>query len=529
MKNKSLSLLTLGILLALVLTSFASAAIAFSTVPTLSITSGSHTANITITPTGEEIDSVTITDITQNSKTIDLSISLVSANLYEITYTVPSDFGFYFGKTYSPTITAAGNTSGNVAQTISFEVAAPDKYENFDGNLQVNLDDITVEEGFGEDTDWYLMDKINADVEVRNDGIKEIRDIVVEWGLYDVENGNWIIKDKEKSFDLDDDEEKTFTLTFQLDKDALDEIDAGANNYKFYVWATGEDEDNDWKETSEYDSSEIDLQMENNFVVVNNVEISETVACGSDVQITAKVWNIGDEDQDNVYVIIYNKVLGINKKVEIGDIDSFEDSTLEVSLPIPANADEKSYVLEFSVYDEDDEIYQSENDDESKFSKIITLEDCSTTPKVSVVANLESESVVAGKEVTIKATITNTGTKTSTYILNIAGYADWASSLNVDKTSLTLDAEKSEEVLITLTINKDVSGEKELNIELVEGDDILTQPVKVTVEKSSLFPGITGLFSGTGDNWYLWGIGALNVLLIFIIIIVAMKVAKKKE
>ncbi len=342
----------------------------------------------------------------------------------------------------------------------------------------------------------------------------------------------WIIDGKEDKFDLDeDDDEEVITINFKLDEDAINEMDASSSAYVFYIWATGEYADNNNK-TSTYESKNIDLQIENNFVILDNIEISESASCGSEVQVTADVWNIGEDKQDDVYVIIYNKALGINQKVTIGDIKYFENENLEATVLLPEDADEESYILEFYVYNDNSDIYESNNEDEdeSRYSKEIIVEgSCSTTPKVSVIANLESESAVAGKEIVIKATVTNLGTKTSTYLLN-AGNTEWASLVSIDKNSFTLDAGKSEEVLITLNVNKDASGEKEFSIDLVEGNNVLTQPVKVVIEQPSLFPNITGLISGVaGDNWYLWGIGALNVLLVLIIIIVALKVSKKQE
>lgn len=517
----------LGIFSLLLIAGFGSAAITFSNVPTLSRTGNS--AAITITGI---TSNPTLTPIIQNGKTINFTATHDSiTNITTINYSA-TDFNFYFGKTYPTTLTAI-NGSENATQTISFEVATPNEYSNYNNNLQVNIDDISVEEGFGEDTDWYPMDEIQADIEIRNDnGDNEIRDIVVEWGLYDVENGNWIVKDKENDFDLDDDEEKTLTITFQLDKDAIDELDVDVNNYKFYVWATGEDEENSWKnETSEYDVESIDMRIEGDFVILNNIAISsESVSCGNEIQITADVWNIGEEDQDDVYVIIYNKELGMNQKVTLGDIDSFEDSKLDATLIIPATAEEKSYRLDFSIYNEDDENYETEDDEESESYYVLDIEGtCSTTPKILVSANLESDAV-AGKELIVKAIVENTGSKISTLTLGLSGYTEWASLVSIDKETLILDAGNSEEVLITLKINNDISGDQNFDVVITEGDKVLTQPVAVSVEKPSLFPDITGWVSGiAGDNWYLWGIGALNVLLVFIIIVVAMKVARKKE
>ena len=54
---------------------------------------------------------------------------------------------------------------------------------------------------------------------------------------------------------------------------------------------------------------------------------------------------------------------------------------------------------------------------------------------------------------------------------------------------------------------------------------IVSQPVQVEITKKKWF-GITGnLFSG--DNKYIWGIGLLNLILIVLIIVIAVRIARK--
>jgi len=59
------------------------------------------------------------------------------------------------------------------------------------------------------------------------------------------------------------------------------------------------------------------------------------------VQITADVWNVGDSDQDEVKVVIFNSELGINEVVEIGDINDFDNEVLDAFVEIPSDVEEK--------------------------------------------------------------------------------------------------------------------------------------------------------------------------------------------
>jgi len=526
-----------------VLMSVASAAITFSDIPTLEQDGTSFNIDVTTDQT-ETID-FSATSITDgNGKTITFTSSIGNSfnnETLEITinYIVEVGFEFEFGETYSTTLTADGSVSDNDTITLTFEETPFYNGEN-EGELVISNIDFNTLEGFGDDEDyWYPLDKVEIQFDIDNDGDWDIEDIEIKACLWDEDKEECIFDEDDMNidddkFDLDEGDDKTVTMTLEVDPDELTE---GNNDYTLYIKAVGNIDDNDagiydGDETGDSDSKEIEIRTDDKFVVLGNIEFSETASCGDEIQITADVWNVGDEDQDDVLVIIYNKELGINKKVEIGDIDALEDAKLETIIVLPDNMDEKQYDLILRVYDEDSDIYENDEDDQSEFFAPLTIEEgsCSTVPLVSISASLESNAK-AGEELIIKAIVINTGSKTATYSLNVADYADWASLGSIDKTSLTLDAGESAEVLIKLNVKSDVSGDKSFDVELVEGSKILTQPVSITIEsKSTTLPSLTGLFAGFGgDNWYLYGIGALNVLLVLIIIIVAVKVSKKKE
>ena len=411
------------------------------------------------------------------------------------------------------------------------------------GDLEINIEDKEVVSGFGpEDKEWYLFDEIEIEVEVEVDGSWDIDDIEIAWGLYDKNTGKFIIDDEENDFNLKYGDDKTVIIKFDLDDDLEDFEDA---DLVFYVWANGEIDDSnagdsDGKSTCDWTSEEIEVITNDDFVIINDfkvngvelddLELTNPVLCGEELQFSADVWNIGEDDQDDVYVRIYNQELGISEKIDIGDIDAFEDEELSITITIPQDADEKWYTLVFKVYDEDDDIYETEEDeDESKFNILIKVEGgCSVEPTTVVSAILESGGQ-AGEELVIKTTITNTGSALVTYEINAEEYSDWASSPTIEPSIFILGAGESKEVLIIFNVNQEASGEKSFNILVTPaGGEEIKQPVSVSIESTASdgLAGITGNVISEG-NWYLWAIGALNILLILIIIIVAMRVSKQ--
>lgn len=432
---------------------------------------------------------------------------------------------------------------GTVTQIITIdepeEVTACTLIGNSNNNLRIKKIDITNKgmdtKGnslvkFGDDDAWFPLDDIEVEIRIENKGEEKIEDIEVEWGLWDTSSDEWVIElDDEKDFDLKSDKEETLTISFNLEGSLdvdLDELSDG-DHYRFYVIVNGYDNEVE-DDICASDYEEIGIVIEDDFVVLSDFQFPETVSCDSEVQIIADAWNIGDSDQDDVYVRVFNTELGINQKVDVGDINAFDHEDFNVILNIPEDAKEKIYSINFEVYDEDDDIYENDfDDDKAEFHILLQVSgNCGIKTDALVSASLESGGR-AGEELVVKATIVNTGSDSSTYNLNAVGYSEWATSVDVNPSTILSNKGDSREVLFTFNVKKDVSGEKTFDIEVRSGGElILTQPVSVMIEKAGGISGITGRVIG-GSNLYLWGIGALNIILVIIIIIVAIRVARK--
>jgi hypothetical protein len=546
MKNKLFSLLSLSILAVVVLTSFASAA-TFSSYSNLPLTVGNNTFTISITGTANE--SITfsgLSDITENGKTIHFTLPSAitatgSAQTLTISYNVPSDFEFKFGKSYASTLNAAAS-SGNAAQKISFTQTPFYTGANV-GDLSITdfeLDDVS---GFGDEDDnlLYPFDKATIVFYVENDGTSKIKDIAIEACVWDVSAEKCVFDEDDMEisndkFDLKDGKDQKVTLTFVPDADNLK---AGNTNYVLYVSAVGKIDDSDSahdeEKTGDSVSQNLEIATDDDFVVINNIQFnSASASCGNTVELTADVWNVGsnDLDDDEVFVWIFNKELGIDKKIEFSNgIDSMESKKIDITFSVPENAAEKSYTIRLGAYNDDSlgdgDVFQTSGSDEkdSVFYSPLSVTSCSASPLALVAASLQSDAK-AGSEFTVKATITNAGSSSSTFNVALSGYNSWASLVSMDKNSVTLASGASQDVIITLKANADASGDQTFNVGLTEGAKSLSQPVSVSVAKAGFsLPNLSNLFSGS--SW-VWVIGALNALLVLIIIVVAVKVSRKK-
>jgi hypothetical protein len=544
MKTKIFALLCLSILSLVLLGNAISAALAVSP-GSLSINEFEPQTFIIENTAGSSIDVVlnsqTINDEDGNEAIIsfnETSFSIPASSQKTIKASVQSvddDFNIgTFSKNY--VIEDVGDATNNATLTLSFTKSFCD-YDN-KGDLRVKIDDISVVtndnlKSFGDDDEWYPLDEIQVDVNIENRGDWKIKDIELEWGVYDKSSKQWIIEpDNEKKFDLKDGKEETITLNFKLDTKTLDvDFDELDEDNVLVVKATGEIDEGEFEGnlTCAGDSNDVSIIIEDDFVILNNFDIPETASCGSNIHVSADVWNIGDDDQNDVYVLVDNKALGLDdERIDIGDIDAFDKEKLDFDIPIPKNLTEGYYGIEFSVYDDNNDIYEDGNNDKSVFTFPLQVEgNCQVSQQASsatITASLESEAT-AGKELIVKATIKNTGSALATYTIGLSGYSSWATLDSIDQSSVVLNAGESRDVLINFKVNDDSTGDQSFYIEaLSNGVSVLKQPVAVYIGETETSP-LSNIF--TNQNWYLWAIGIVNVILVIAIIIVALRIAKK--
>ncbi|MBR9701627.1 putative S-layer protein [Candidatus Pacearchaeota archaeon] len=526
MKNKTLSLMTLTILSLVMLVSFASAAaleLDLVSAPT-TVEAGS---TVTVTFNLSAPDATVDYDVlvwTGSSSNVGTWTTLPTITSIDIGQTIPNLVAVLtVPESASGTITAVidlqSETSADAQLSVpTITITQPDRPDEItecilvgdNGNLELTLEDIKVDKGFGDDEEWFPLDTIEFEVEVENKGDEKIKDIAVSWGLYDEDNDDWIIDDEESDFNLKDGDDDTLIITFELD-DPSDYEDT--SNYVFYVWAEGEDTELD-ENTCVSTSEDIEVINDEAFLIMADFEYLDTASCGDSVPVSAEIWNVGDEDHEEVSVVIYNNELGYSQIVEVGDVDGYDNVAFNVVLEMPSDATEKTYPFKFEIRDEDNDVFENDfDDDESIFTVNLKVEGCAVAQTASVSASLESGGK-AGKPLVIKSTVINTADEAVTYTVNAASYTEWADSASVDQGTFTLPAGNSKDVLITFDVTKDASGTKFFDLEVVsENELVTTQPVSVQIE-------------GSSSN-YIWLLGVLIAVLVVAIIIVAMRLARR--
>ncbi|MBI2043986.1 putative S-layer protein [Candidatus Pacearchaeota archaeon] len=511
---------------------------------TITNSAGSNTTNITLT-------SQTISDANGKTITIGFNVStpnITAGNTSTVQANVTSqETGFLLGehsKTYTITDTNNSNTTASLTLKFINSFCSAGSVNESDLKLKVDINN----DGQGDDNEWIPLDTIKIDVELENNGDVDLDNVIFELGMYKKNSNSdvagdmiWISKDDEQFEvgDINEDKKKSHTFEFRVDPAEVDDSDY---NIVVKAYPKGDqsttciDHSSDFAESTFGSSTESIAEIS----VVKETDISKMVVidedvnpitafCGETVSMTRSVYNVGDEDfRDQIKVTLNNNELGINlEDVILGDFDQGDKAETSFSFVVPQNAVEKQYTLNmdtFYDYDEDDKTYD-ESSDETFVAYLKVQGNCgaASSGKVAVSPQLQSGGE-AGEEMVIKTTIRNTGNQTATYMVNAAGYSTWASSASVNPTTVTVPAGGFTDVLITLDVKDDASGNQTFNIELVSnGALVLTQPVSASIEKGGFSFGKISL----EGNWYLWALGALNVILVIIIIIVAIRLMRR--
>ncbi len=479
-----------------------------------------NTGNVPLTP------DVNVDALNYNSKTLTFTVEGEgvlqpgASQTITIKTTLPTDDSLLAGKSTTARITAPPQITTEITRTISVE-ASYCSVGNI-GELEIDKLDFTNLGKYGDDDEWYLLSDIEAEVRVENTGEEDIDDIIVKWGLYDKDSGKFLFDDEEKNFDLDDDERETLTIKFVLDPDEFDE-NFNEGDFVFFVKAYSDDLGESKQCASEKDST-IRIKKDKDLVVLDNIILtSDSIPCNQFLEGKFNIWNIGNNEEEDVSVIIFNEELKISETVKIGDLDILEDKkSVPFSVKIPANAVEKSYVLNFRTIDDDGDPFESDEDEISEFSSSFAVAgQCAgvvTGLEITADYDPDTPEAVAGKQVIIKATLRNKGDKEVTYTVSVEGNSAWSSLSAIDPAQVTIPAGQSKDVNLILSVNKDASGDKDFTIKATSEGKTTEKIVRVPI--SSVPTQQVDIAEHLRQNWFIYLIILVNIILIIAIIVV---------
>lgn len=409
------------------------------------------------------------------------------------------------------------------------------------GKLEItDLEDNTIDNE--DEWTWHPLDNVEFDVEVTNN-FDEDKRIKVEYELYDdagkkLDLGS-INQEQSISVDSDGGDE---TVTFALRVPA----DADEKTYRMLVkaYVKSNEKEGCVDKSSSLDSvyyHEVSIEkIDERAVVVDmdKIEFSkDTFSCGDTASLIARIYNVGDEDEDKVKIRLYNKELNIDLNEELSNLDKGDSADITFDFTIPKNVAEKTYLLDlinFYDYDEDSDEYDSNSKEDLDENFLIPLkvtcigvEEEEEKLGASITAELETDAI-AGEQLIVKGTLKNTGTEETSYSLSLTGYNSWATLDKIEPTPITLKPGESKDFKVYLNVNEDATGEQTFKISAGFKGETTEREISVELAEGEVTgAGITGsvIAENLRKNWFIWVIVVINIILIIAIILVARKIA----
>jgi len=384
-----------------------------------------------------------------------------------------------------------------------------------DGDFDITIDDIDSGDEF------IVGENISFTVNVENNGDDDFS-VYVEVRLYDLtdEDEVSVVKIK-KSIDEGDDVDYSFKLPVPYNVDISNDFVIQVKAYK-----SGDEDDN-----CNEDSIAIDLERESNMVILDRAYTSsDEVTCGSYLDLTARIANAGDNDEEDVRFKVYNSELKIDASKTF-DLDSTDRETLLFNFLIPENVTAKNYTLNMIIYYDD-------GDESNSYTHQINVvgTNCKVTP-VTTVANqtkeiifssLQMSSAFSGSAFMTKVDITNTNNEETTYMIMAKDYSTWATLSGISPSIVTIAPGQVATVYITLVPTADASGTNSFKVSVTSGsitkEQLVTTNIQTSTQSSSLWDQIVFEFN---RQWWLFAINFVLLIGIIVLLVVLFKPRKR--
>lgn len=199
-------------------------------------------------------------------------------------------------------------------------------------------------------------DTVEFRVEVKNNFTSaedlEIEDVTVEVTVEEIDDGD-DLEEESNEFDLDAGDDKRVTLRFQVP------LEVEEDTFDVLIEAEGDDENNTDQKVSMKLKLEVEKESHLLKITRNTLSPAEISCNRKNVQLSATVINIGNEDEEDVNVHVLNSDLGIDLSEEAGELtaEPNEDESRfsnVFSFNVQNDAEAGSYPITLrALYDDD--------------------------------------------------------------------------------------------------------------------------------------------------------------------------------
>jgi len=273
-------------------------------------------------------------------------------------------------------------------------------------------------------------------------------------------------------------------------------------------------------------SYDLFLERPRHSVKIQDVQYDHSVEPGQFVPVEVRLENLGDNKEEDIKVEVTIDGLTsdagyVNELAafEIDNEDEESSESIDLLLQIPSSATPGDHTVEVTVtYDRGHSSLQWQD------TIIVLGTDTTTTTgssgeseaKVAVTLGTKSITGNAGEGAAFKLTFANLGDSAATYLVNVNGLSQWATT-SVSPSIASVSPGSTEEVTVTVTPNDGITGSYRFSVQILDADGNLEQEVDMSMNVDA------GDDSTGSTNWLKLAFIVLVVLVILFALIVAFR------
>ena len=352
------------------------------------------------------------------------------------------------------------------------------------------------------------------DVELKNSLSEDLENVVVN-----IINNELDIDESYDFQDIGEGDRETESYSIEIPYD----IDEG--DYTLMILIEAEDEDGD--NVINYGLIDLSVEKDNHDLIISELEFSEEEAtCGSLLYVSAKVFNIGTRDEDDLVLRLINSEIDYEEQLTLKDLAESDDKSFQFQVALPSSMKSGTYIFNaYLTYDNDDD---QDNDDHLRKSAglIVKCGSTSTTTGDSQEVSLEGEfekTSAIGRLARFDLTLTNIGDEEAVFRVEIIPQSDWTKEVIIEPASeLILSSMESIPLKIYITPKEDFTGEGAALIRIYSnGEVVVSDELIVTIEGNEPTGTVTAreisLFEGLEEGSTVFLIGSV----VFAVVLIA--------
>jgi uncharacterized membrane protein len=349
-------------------------------------------------------------------------------------------------------------------------------YEDDRNELAISNVELTDETG--DENTLAPGDTLSISFDVDNKISATIKSIKVSTWLVSDTGKRLTDKYQFEAFSLEGKDSQTLDYKFQIPFD----IEDGSDVY-VVISAKGTNEERDESTSTLYIVGQ-KVERDTHKIAFESVSASGNIECGSIIDLTVSLWNIGTETE-NVYLEAQSSDLKIKELTEPFTMKakgSSANAIKTISIQIPTSAATKNYTLNILAH-------YNDNKSAEVFKYPLAVY-CSNPVQKQGIGKLDlpttSYEGKSGQSISFTVTLKNTGDVAATYDLELQGLSGWAKG-SISPDSVTLNPGESKELSITITPNADAVGDKIVSL-IASANNVVvdSKDISISLQKQGI-------------------------------------------